>query len=104
MKNSTRVAAALAARARGAALTTVSSTVLLTGFDPFGGSTLNPSWLAVNALHGEQVLGHRIVAAQLPTVFGESLRVLDALLPRPRTVGFGAEPEPPRKRCPRIQM
>lgn len=61
-------------------MTTVSSTVLLTGFDPFGGSALNPSWLAVNALHGEQVLGHRIVAAQLPTVFGESLRVLDALL------------------------
>jgi pyroglutamyl-peptidase len=61
-------------------LITVSPTVLLTGFDPFGGSTLNPSWLAVNALHGEQVLSHRIVAAQLPTVFGESLRVLDALL------------------------
>lgn len=55
-------------------------TVLLTGFDPFGDATLNPSWLAVKALHGRQVLGHRIVAAQLPTVFGESLRVLDALL------------------------
>lgn len=54
--------------------------VLLTGFDPFGGSALNPSWLAVKALHGRQVRGHRIVAAQLPTVFGESLRVLDALL------------------------
>ena len=54
--------------------------VLLTGFDPFGGSALNPSWLAVQALHGRTVHGHRIVAAQLPTVFGESLRVLDALL------------------------
>lgn len=55
-------------------------TVLLTGFDAFGGQTVNPSWLAVKALHGRQVLGHRIVAAQLPTVFGASLQALDALL------------------------
>jgi pyroglutamyl-peptidase len=55
-------------------------TVLLTGFDPFGGQAVNPSWLAVKALHGRQVLGHRIVAAQVPTVFGESLRALTALL------------------------
>ncbi|MBX3611920.1 MAG: pyroglutamyl-peptidase I [Hydrogenophaga sp.] len=54
--------------------------VLLTGFDAFGGATLNPSWLAVRALHGRQVLGHKIVAAQLPTVFDASLRVLDDLL------------------------
>lgn len=59
---------------------TVRPTVLLTGFDPFDGAALNPSWLAVKALHGRQVHRHRIVAAQLPTVFGESLRVLDALL------------------------
>ncbi len=58
----------------------VRATVLLTGFDPFGGQPVNPSWLAVKALHGRQVLGHRIVAAQVPTVFGESLRALDALL------------------------
>ncbi len=54
--------------------------VLLTGFDAFGGQTLNPSWLAVQALHGRQVLGHTLVAAQLPTVFDASLRELDALL------------------------
>lgn len=61
-------------------------TVLLTGFDPFGGQTVNPSWLAVKALHGRQVLGHRIVAAQVPTVFGESLRALNALLHQHRPV------------------
>ena len=55
-------------------------TVLLTGFDAFGGASLNPSWLAVQALQGRQVLGHRVVAAQLPTVFGASLKTLDALL------------------------
>lgn len=54
--------------------------VLLTGFDAFGGQSLNPSWLAVQALHGRRVLGHTVVAAQLPTVFDASLRELDALL------------------------
>lgn len=54
--------------------------VLLTGFDPFGSDALNPSWLAVQALHGREAAGHRIVAAQLPTVFGQSIDVLRALL------------------------
>jgi pyroglutamyl-peptidase len=54
--------------------------ILLTGFDAFGGASLNPSWLAVKALHGRQIAGHRVVAAQLPTVFGESLHRLQALL------------------------
>ena len=54
--------------------------VLLTGFDPFGGETVNPSWLAVHALHGRRIAGRKVVAARLPTVFGDSLRVLNALL------------------------
>lgn len=58
--------------------------VLLTGFDAFGGATLNPSWLAVQALHGRQVCGHTVVAARLPTVFGEALRGLRALLAQHR--------------------
>lgn len=54
--------------------------VLLTGFDAFGGQSLNPSWLAVQALNRRRVLGHTVVAAQLPTVFEASLRELDAQL------------------------
>ncbi|MFN3495042.1 MAG: pyroglutamyl-peptidase I [Hydrogenophaga sp.] len=54
--------------------------ILLTGFDPFGGALVNPSWLAVRALHGRQIRGHRVVAAQLPTVYGASLKVLRQLL------------------------
>lgn len=54
--------------------------ILLTGFDAFGGATLNPSWLAAHALHGRRILGHTVVAAQLPTVFNASLRELSALL------------------------
>jgi pyroglutamyl-peptidase len=58
--------------------------ILLTGFDAFGGASLNPSWLAVQALRGRQVAGHRLVAAQLPTVFGEALSHLQALLKQHR--------------------
>ncbi|MDO9031135.1 MAG: pyroglutamyl-peptidase I [Hydrogenophaga sp.] len=58
--------------------------VLLTGFDAFGGDAINPSWLAVRALHGRQIAGHAVVAAQLPTVFGEALRELHGLLVKHR--------------------
>lgn len=54
--------------------------VLLTGFDPFDGASVNASWLAVQALHNRRIGGRRVVAAQLPTVFGASLRVLDTWL------------------------
>ncbi|MEO6926544.1 MAG: pyroglutamyl-peptidase I [Rhodanobacter sp.] len=54
--------------------------ILLTGFDPFGGETVNPSWEAVRALHGRRVGGHQIVARQLPTEFAVSLRVLKAAM------------------------
>lgn len=54
--------------------------ILVTGFDAFGGDAINPSWLAARALHGKRIAGHRVVAAQLPTVFDESLKVLRALL------------------------
>jgi pyroglutamyl-peptidase len=60
--------------------------VLLTGFDPFGGDAINPSWQAAQALHGRRVAGHRIVAGQLPTVFNQSLQVLDRLLQEHRPV------------------
>jgi pyroglutamyl-peptidase len=54
--------------------------VLVTGFEPFGGDALNPSWLIAQALHRRQIGGRRVVAAQLPTVFGASLTRLNALL------------------------
>lgn len=54
--------------------------VLLTGFAPFGGEAVNPSWLAVQSLQGRRISGHRVVAAQLPTVFGDAPRRLQALV------------------------
>ncbi|UXI69552.1 pyroglutamyl-peptidase I [Tahibacter amnicola] len=56
--------------------------VLLTGFDPFGGETINPSWEAVRGLDGEDIAGHRIVATCLPTEFGRSRRALRAAIAR----------------------
>ena len=56
------------------------ATVLLTGFDAFGGEAINPSWLVAQALHGEILQGHIVVAAQLPTEFAASGKRLSALL------------------------
>lgn len=55
-------------------------TVLLTGFAPFDGEAVNPSWQAVQILHGRHVAGHRIVARQLPVEFGASLKELRAAI------------------------
>ena len=58
--------------------------VLVTGFDPFGGSAVNPSWDAIHALNGRLVAGHRIVGGEIPTIFGESLARLEALMEQHR--------------------
>ena len=55
-------------------------TVLVTGFDPFGGSAVNPSWDAVHALHERTIAGHRIVGGEIPTIFGTSLLRLEQLM------------------------
>ena len=51
--------------------------ILLTGFDPFGGENINPSWEAVRSLHGKHIAGHLVVARQLPTEFAASYRLLN---------------------------
>ena len=54
--------------------------ILLTGFEPFGGDTVNPSWLVAQALHGEVIGGARVQALCLPCVFGQALAVLQTAL------------------------
>ena len=56
--------------------------VLLTGFEPFGGESVNPSWELARALNGEVIAGLRVVSVQLPCVFGEALSRLDEALAR----------------------
>jgi pyroglutamyl-peptidase len=54
--------------------------ILLTGFAPFGGEAVNPSWEAVARLDGEHLDGHRIVARRLPVEFGAALDALHAAI------------------------
>ena len=55
-------------------------TVLITGFEPFGGESVNPSWEVVSSLDNAIIGGCRVIARQLPCVFGESLAVLNAAI------------------------
>ncbi|HVU31998.1 MAG TPA: pyroglutamyl-peptidase I [Opitutaceae bacterium] len=59
-------------------------TVLITGFEPFGGDTRNPSQEIARALDGRVIAGGRIVGAVLPCAFGSSVRALRALIRRER--------------------
>ena len=46
--------------------------VLVTGFDPFGGESINPAWEAVKVIKDE-IAGAEIVTMQIPTVVGKSI-------------------------------
>jgi pyroglutamyl-peptidase len=50
--------------------------VLVTGFEPFGGELVNPSWESVRVLQGARIDGHRVEARCLAVAFGESLQQL----------------------------
>ena len=54
--------------------------ILITGFDPFGGEALNPSWEVAQQLNGKKVNGAQLVAAKLPCVFAQSLGALAAAI------------------------
>ena len=54
--------------------------ILITGFEPFGGETLNPSWEVAKQLHGLQVMDAEVVAVQLPCVFATSVKCLSQAL------------------------
>lgn len=52
--------------------------LLITGFDPFGGESINPAWEAVSRLPDE-IGPWQLTRLQIPTVFGEASRkVLEA--------------------------
>jgi pyroglutamyl-peptidase len=58
--------------------------ILVTGFEPFGGERLNPSWEIVRALP-DVIAGHRVEKLRVPTEFGRSVevttRAIDKLKP-----------------------
>ncbi len=49
--------------------------LLITGFDPFGGESVNPSWLAVEKLP-ETVGDYVLCKLSIPTIFGEAARLV----------------------------
>ena len=56
------------------------NTILLIGFEPFGGERINPSQEIVRALDGEIITGHRVVGAILPVAFAVIVPLLENLL------------------------
>lgn len=54
--------------------------VLLTGFEPFGGEAINPSWEAVCALDGWRFGDVQVQARRIGCVFGQAQRELDAAI------------------------
>ncbi len=58
---------------------------LVTGFEPFGGEKVNPSWRAVRGLDGKVIGNFEVIAREVPTVFGKAgafiARVIDEVKP-----------------------
>ena len=58
--------------------------ILVTGFEPFGGQSLNPSWEVARALHGWKLEGAQITSVKLPCVFAQALPTLQQALAQHR--------------------
>ncbi|NMP26316.1 pyroglutamyl-peptidase I [Rahnella sp. SAP-1] len=54
--------------------------VLVTGFEPFDGERVNPSWEVVKKLNDLQLSGVNIVVRQLPCVFGKAIEALNSAI------------------------
>lgn len=55
--------------------------ILVTGFDPFGGESVNPAYEAVKRLD-DNIAGAEIVKVEIPTVFRKSINKLDEAIER----------------------
>ena len=55
-------------------------TLLVTGFDPFGGDNINPSGELARALHGRRIGAAQVVGSCLPCAFSTALPALLAAL------------------------
>ncbi|MFP4001584.1 MAG: pyroglutamyl-peptidase I [Thermoplasmata archaeon] len=54
--------------------------LLITGFDPFGGESVNPASEVVLELDGEEINGCEIIAKEIPTVYGKSAEVVKEMI------------------------
>ena len=53
--------------------------ILVTGFDPFGGQSVNPAYEAVRLLP-DQIGETAIIKAQIPTIYGQGADLLEQLM------------------------
>ncbi|MCX6087005.1 MAG: pyroglutamyl-peptidase I [Caldiserica bacterium] len=56
-------------------------TILVTGFEPFGGEAINPSWEAVRRLNGD-VGGVRVERLLVPTTYADSIGTVTEAIDR----------------------
>ncbi|MDP2873169.1 MAG: pyroglutamyl-peptidase I [Bacillota bacterium] len=56
--------------------------LLLTGFEPFGGEKVNPSWEIARSLDGAEIGDVKVAAARLPVVWGRANEALIELIVR----------------------
>jgi pyroglutamyl-peptidase len=62
-------------------------TILVTGFAPFDGEQMNPSWRVAKALHDWQPIAHhQVIAAELECAFSESALQLNELVAKHQPV------------------
>lgn len=54
--------------------------ILITGFEPFGGDAINPSWEIARSLHGQVIGGATVHARCLPTTFAGAPAALEQAL------------------------
>jgi pyroglutamyl-peptidase len=54
--------------------------VLLTGFQPFGGETINPAWVSVRELTGSKILEYEIVTGEIPVTRYSALEETEKLI------------------------
>lgn len=58
--------------------------ILITGFEPFGGDTVNPSWEVARALHGRVIGTGQVRACRLPVTFRDAPQRLGEALAQGR--------------------
>jgi len=58
----------------------MTDTILLTGFEPFGGEIINPAWEVTRLLDGYVCGEYTVVSRQLPCTFSSSSEVLYQLI------------------------
>lgn len=58
----------------------MASKILVTGFAPFDGESVNPSWQAARRLDGWAVAGRVVAAREIPCAFGAAIAALEAAI------------------------